>query len=60
MTKITLSVIVYGPCLNKTTTKTNKKQMIGSANNLFLNNPLSTCVELGFAESLITALCLIS
>ena len=40
MSKIALSVIVYGPFLNKTTIKTNKKQMDSSADTFFLNNPL--------------------
>ena len=35
MSKITLSVIVYAPCLNKTTIKTDKKQMISSADTFF-------------------------
>ena len=35
MSKITLSVIVYAPCLNKTTKKSNKKQMISSADTFF-------------------------
>ena len=34
-TKITLSVIVYTPCLDKTTIKSNKKQMISSADTFF-------------------------
>ena len=35
MSKITFSVIVYAPCLNKTTIKPNKKQMISSADTFF-------------------------
>ena len=35
MSKITFSVIVYAPCLNKTTIKTNKKQMNSSADTFF-------------------------
>ena len=35
MSKITLSVIVYAPCLNKTTIKPNKKQMISTADTFF-------------------------
>ena len=35
MSNITLSVIVYAPCLNKTTIKSNKKQMISSADTFF-------------------------
>ena len=35
MSKIALSVIVYGPFLSKTTIKTNKKQMISSADTFF-------------------------
>ena len=35
MSKITLSVIVYAPCLNKTTIKSNKKRMISSADTFF-------------------------
>ena len=35
MSKITLSVIVYAPCLNKTMIKSNKKQMISSADTFF-------------------------
>ena len=41
MSNIPLSVIVYACCLNKTTTKTNKKQMKSSADTFFLNDPLS-------------------
>ena len=40
MSKIALSVIVYGPFLSKTTIKTNKKQMISSADTFFLNDRL--------------------
>ena len=40
MSKITLSVIVYAPCLSKTIIKTNKKQMNSSADTFFLNDPL--------------------
>ena len=40
MSKIALSVIVYAPCLNNTTIKTNKKQMNSSADTYF-NDPLS-------------------
>ena len=40
MSKITLSVIVYAPCLNKTTIKSNKKQMNSSADT-FTFHPLS-------------------
>ena len=36
MSEITLSVIVYAPCLNETTIKSNKKQMISSADTFFL------------------------
>ena len=36
MSKITLSVSVYAPCLNKTTIKTNKKQINSSADTFFL------------------------
>ena len=35
MSKITVSVIVYAPFLNKTTIKTNKKQMNSSADTFF-------------------------
>ena len=35
MSKITLLVMVYAPCLNKTTIKSNKKQMISSADTFF-------------------------
>ena len=35
MSKITLLVIVYAPFLNKTTIKSNKKQMISSADTFF-------------------------
>ena len=35
ISKITISVIVYAPCLNKTTKKTNKKQMNSSADTFF-------------------------
>ena len=35
MSKITLSVVVYASCLNKTTIKSNKKQMISSADTFF-------------------------
>ena len=35
MSKITLSVIVYAPCLSKTTIKINKKQMNISADTFF-------------------------
>ena len=35
MSNITLSVIVYAPCLNKTTIKTNKKQMDSLADTFF-------------------------
>ena len=35
MSKITLSVIVYAPCLNKTTIKSNKKQVNSSADTFF-------------------------
>ena len=40
MSKITLSVIVYAPCPNKTIIKTNKKHMNCSADTFFLNDPL--------------------
>ena len=36
MSKITFLVIVYAPCLNKTTIKTNKKQLNSSADTFFL------------------------
>ena len=36
ISKITLSVIVYAPCLNKTPVKTNKKQMNSSADVFFV------------------------
>ena len=35
MSKITLSTIVYAPCLHKTTIKTNKKQLNSSADTFF-------------------------
>ena len=35
MSKITLSVTVYAPCLNKTMIKSKKKQMISSADTFF-------------------------
>ena len=35
MSKITLSVIIYAPYLNETTIKSNKKQMISSADTFF-------------------------
>ena len=38
MSKITLSVIVYAPCLNKTTIKSNKNQMNSSAETFFWMN----------------------
>ena len=40
ISKITLSVIVYAPFLNKTTIKISKKQMNSSADTFFLKNPL--------------------
>ena len=42
MSKITLSVIVYAPCLNKSTIKSNKKQMISSADTFFWMTRYST------------------
>ena len=40
MSKLSLSVIAYAPCLNKTTIKSNKKQMNSSADT-FTFHPLS-------------------
>ena len=39
MSKITFLVIVYAPCLNKTTIKTNKKQMNSSVDTFFWITP---------------------
>ena len=51
MSKITLSVVVYTPCLNKTTMKTNKKQINSSAQLSFLNNPLPEQILVADGES---------
>ena len=40
ISKITLSVIVYAPCLNKTTIKSNKKTDEQISWHFFLNDPL--------------------